>query len=82
MRIAFHIALILSILYTPWWAFAVILISACFLIDRFYESIIYGVIVDVLYGTPVGWHGFAYMGTLFAAATFIIASAIRNRLAW
>jgi len=82
MRLSFHIALILSILYCPWWATAIILICACFLLDSFYEAIIYGIAIDALYGTKFGYHGVMYAGTLFATIVFLCASAIRNRLVW
>lgn len=82
MRIAFHIALIISILFCPWWTGAIIMIAACFLLDRFYEGILYGIIVDALYGTSFGIHGFSYSGTVFCTTTFLLASFIRTRLAW
>ena len=82
MRIAFHIALILSILYMPWWTAAIILVCACFLLERFYEAVIYGIIVDALFGTEYGFHGYSYIGSTFALAAFLLASLIRNRLAW
>ncbi len=82
MRIAFHCALILSILFCPWWTGAIIMIAACFLLDRFYESVIYGIAVDALYGSSFGIHGFVYTGTVFCVAVFLSASFIRTRLAW
>jgi hypothetical protein len=82
MRIAFHIALILSILYMPWWTTAIILICACFLVERFFEAIIYGVVVDALFGTQYGFHGYSYAASLFALVVFLFASFIRTRLAW
>jgi hypothetical protein len=82
MRIIFHIALILSLLYLPWWAGAIVLISACFLLEKFYEALMYGILADALYGTTYGIHGFAYAASLFALIVFSFASFIRNRLVW
>jgi hypothetical protein len=82
MRIAFHIALILSLLYLPWWAGAIILVCACFMLDHFYEAILYGILADALYGSRFGINGFEYAATLFVLVFFIFASFIRNRLVW
>jgi hypothetical protein len=82
MRILFHIALILSLLYLPWWAGAIVLVSACFLLEKFYEALLYGILADALYGTSYGMHGFAYAASLFALIVFSFAAFIRNRLVW
>jgi hypothetical protein len=82
MRIAFHIALILSILYMPWWTAAIILVCACFMLDRFYEAILYGIAVDALFGTEYGFHGLMYAGSIFSLVALLVASLIRDRLAW
>lgn len=82
MRIVFHITLIISILFCPWWLGAPIMVAACFLLDRFYESVLYGIIVDALYGSSFGIHGFAHTGVVFCTGVFLAASFIRTRLAW
>lgn len=82
MRIAFNIALILSILFCPWWTGAIVMICACLMLERFYECVIYGILADALYGTSYGIHGFAYAATAFSLVVFSMASLIRNRLAW
>lgn len=82
MRLNFHIAIIISILFFPWWATAIILICACFLIDRFYEAVLYGILIDSLFGTKYGFHGLSYVGTAFTALLLLFASFIRNKLVW
>lgn len=82
MRIAFNIALIISVLYLPWWVGALILLVACFVIDRFYEVFMYGMAIDALYSTSTGVHGFVYAGSLYAVVVFIIASLLRDKLSW
>jgi cell shape-determining protein MreD len=82
MRIAFHIALVISILFTPWWTGAIILVAACLIVDRFYEAVLYGVIVDAIYSTTFGYHGFAYAATLYAVSVYLLVSLVRSRLAW
>jgi hypothetical protein len=82
MRLAFHIALIISILYCPWWTGAIIIIAACMLVDDFYEAVLYGIAMDVLYGTSLGFHGFRYAATVYSCLIFSFSSLIRTRLAW
>ncbi len=82
MRILFHIALIISLLYFPWWLGAIILVGACFLVEHFYEAVLYGILADAIYGTSYGIHGFAYAASLFALIVFSFSTFIRTRLVW
>ncbi|MBX4209206.1 hypothetical protein KW799_00700 [Candidatus Parcubacteria bacterium] len=82
MRLIFHIALVISLLYLPWWAGAVVALSACFLVDRFYEIVVYGIIADAFYGTRFGLYGFGSVATLYTVIVFTLASIVRKRLAW
>jgi len=82
MRIAFNIALILSLLFLPWWAGAIIALSGAFLVDGFFEVIIYGIISDALYGTSLGFHGFTHVGAIYAVIVFALGSVVQKRLAW
>lgn len=82
MRIAFNIGLILSLLYLPWWLGALVVLAGCFIIDRFYEVFIYGIVFDALYGTSIGIHGFAYVGSLYVCIIFTAAALLRDKLSW
>lgn len=82
MRILFHIALIVSVLFFPWWATAVIMLAACFLVSRFYEVVIYAIAFDALYATPQGFHGFQYAWIVYATVIIFVASFLRSRLSW
>lgn len=82
MRIAFNVALIISVLYLPWWVGALIVLAVCFVIDRFYEVFIYGIATDALYSTGMGTHGFEYIGSLYVVVIFIVASLLRDKLSW
>jgi hypothetical protein len=81
-RIAFNIGLIISLLYLPWWIGALIALAGAFLVEGFYEVVVYGILFDVLYGTVTGFHGVEYTGTFFTIVVFILALVIRGRLAW
>lgn len=82
MRIAFIIALILSVLYLPWWVGALVALVACFVIDRFYEVFMYGIAVDALYGSTFGFHGYMYLGFLFSLFIFTCSLLLRDKLSW
>ncbi|HEU5114290.1 MAG TPA: hypothetical protein VFT82_00825 [Candidatus Paceibacterota bacterium] len=82
MRLVFNIALIVSLLFLPWWAGALLLISACMLVDRFFEAILFGILADAFYSTKFGFHGFSSAATLYAIVVFLIASSVRKRLSW
>ena len=81
-RISFNVALIISILYLPWWIGAVLAIAACLLVDHFYEIVIYGVLADAFYGSRFGLYGFKYIATLYSVIVFSAVSVVRKRLAW
>ena len=82
MRIIFNCALIVSILYLPWWIGALILVVACFMVEQFYEAFAYGILTDALYGTQFGIHGFLYLGSVYSLVIFSIYTLLRNKLSW
>ncbi len=82
MRIAFNIALIVSILYLPWWVGAVLLAAGCFVVGQFYEALVYGIVFDALYGTRFVTETFAYAGSLFALIVFSASALLRDKLSW
>ena len=56
--------------------------GAAWLIPKCYETIIYGILLDALYGTEYGIWGFPYMFTAGSATVFLLASIIRKRVMW
>ncbi|MFA6158151.1 MAG: hypothetical protein WC763_00785 [Candidatus Paceibacterota bacterium] len=82
MRIAFNITLIISALFFPWWLCVPLMLAACFLVPHFYEVAIYGMLIDSLYATPSGFHGFPFVWSAFAVLAFVTATAIRSRVSW
>ncbi len=81
MRIAFNIALIISLLYLPWWVGALIVIAGCIVARRFYEVMFYGILADGLYATKYGLYGFTHVAALYTLVVFLIASTVQKRLA-
>ncbi len=82
MRILFHIALVASILFLPWWVTAIVMLVACFLVSRFYEVIVYAVVFDALYAPPDGFNGLQYVWVAYASVSLLVASFLRSRLSW
>lgn len=69
-------------LFFPWWLTALIVLAAVSVVGKFYEALAYGIVMDAVYGTALGFHGFSYAATLYAVAIFIVANAIRKRVVW
>jgi hypothetical protein len=51
-RIGIDIVLFLSVFLLPWWVTLLATLVATFLIHSFFESLVVGVLLDVLYGVP------------------------------
>lgn len=82
MRIAWNIGIAFSILYLPWWFSVVSIIGACFSVPKFYEAVVYGILIDAFYGTKFGLYGFSYVFTGIFIIIFFVSSVIRRRLSW
>lgn len=82
MKLFFNIALIVSLIYLPWWLGALVLCVACFAVSNFYEAIIYGIVADALYATSFGFHGFSFVCSLFAFTVFAISVLLKDKLSW
>ncbi len=50
-RILIDIFIFLSILFFPWWITVILVIWGVFLFDNFYEALLAGLLIDLLYGT-------------------------------
>lgn len=71
-RIFFNLLLLGAVFYTPWWFVALLAFIGAFLFPSYYEIIIAGILVDLLYGTQVhmmrGVWGLAVALVLFVTA--------------
>ncbi len=52
IRIILDIFILVSIAIFPWWLTAILIIAGIFIFDNFYESFLFAVIIDSLYGIP------------------------------
>lgn len=66
MRILADIISIFAIVFLPWWGAAFVII-ACFVSFDFFEAIVFGLILDKLYGIP---------DSLFSAHGFFITALL------
>jgi len=82
MRTYLNISIIFSILLFPWWITAILAIVACFTIERFYEVMFYGILLDALYGTSLGIYGFVYVFTVVSVILFFLAEIIKTKVMW
>jgi hypothetical protein len=82
MRTYLNIGVVFSLLIFPWWITALITIVAFFIIDRFYEGMFYGILLDALYGTSFGIYGFAYVFTAAFLGVFFIVQIIKTKVMW
>jgi len=51
LRILADIIIFLSILFLPWWVTIFLVLFGIFFFNHFYEAIIAGILIDLLYGT-------------------------------
>lgn len=82
MRIACNIALILCVLYLPWWIGVLVALVSAFLVDRFFELVLYGMLADVLYGSSFSLNGFSHIGVVYTSLVCAVSLVIRKRLSW
>jgi hypothetical protein len=78
-RVAADLAILLSVLFLPWWVSLFLIFLGALFLENFYEAFLFGLFLDALYGTAlVNFHGFR----LFFASTglfFIFVSAIMKK---
>ena len=78
-RIAASLFVLAAILFLPYWAYLPLLAVAMVLVPFYWEAIVFGFLIDVLYGSG---------GTLFSPAPLVtllflvILLPIRERIRW
>ena len=55
IRLVFGIVLVLSGLFYPWWVILWVAIIGALLFDTYYEALIAGVVLDLLYASPAAY---------------------------
>lgn len=76
-RILFDVILLGSIFYAPWWLIIILALIAAFLWPPYYEVIVFGILVDLMYGAhTLLFNGVS--GLLTAIVIFFVASYARK----
>lgn len=76
-RIIFDLVLLIAIFYVPWWVIGIAAFIGVFMYPLYYEIIIVGVILDILYGAHLYPISGTY-NTLSAIVIFFVASYLRK----
>jgi hypothetical protein len=71
-RIALDVALLLCILFLPWWVSALVAIAGLLYLRNFSELVVLSLFYDVLYGPVVH----AYTGTYFFVTSVAIVALL------
>jgi len=66
----------------PWWFFALSLTASFFVIDYFFEGIMWGFGADILYSSIWGYHGFDHVFLGISIIVFLISIFLRGKLSW
>ncbi len=76
-RIFFDLILLAAVFYTPWWVVVVLGFIGAFYYPLYYEVIVAGLLIDILYGASSFPLGGVY-GILGATVVFFLASYARK----
>jgi len=80
-RIAFDLVAVVSALLMPWWFTAVLVVVLLFLFRDYYESLLLGFIVDIVFSAPTAlFNDFQFVFTAVFAALFIVSLLVRRQL--
>lgn len=76
-RIIFNLVLLVAVFYSPWWLVAILGFIGVFLFAQYYEVIVVGLIMDLLYGAPtLPFEGM--LGVIAAVIIFYVATYTRK----
>lgn len=70
-----YVVILISILFLPYWLYVPIIVAATVIIPFFWEAIIFGFLIDVLYGSSTKFSVF-FVSVHSLAATIIIIAAM------
>jgi hypothetical protein len=80
-RTIFDVALLVTILFLPWWCFIFFALIGGLVFKNYFEVIIAGFCMDALYGTEaVAFHGFRLFFTLATLVLFFSLDALKSKI--
>lgn len=81
LRIFINIALLVSIFYLPWWATTFIVLFGIFIFKNFYEAVLAGFLMDILYGTKtIEFMNIWFIFTAFYFLIYILITAFKKNI--
>jgi len=81
IRVIADIVIFFSILYTPFWLTLLALIGAAFYFRSYYELIGGGILIDMLYGTPlVKFFDVSFITTIITVSLYFIIDRIKQNI--
>ena len=75
-RVLFDLLLLFLIFFVSWWIILVLLAFGVFKFPVYFEAILFGVIIDLLYGTVVSF-GFGVIGLFSTLFVFIVMVRVK-----
>ena len=81
LRIALDIAIVLTMIWSYWWATWILVIVLLFFFPTYYEIIGWGIVYDALYGLSLPqFHNIPYIFTISSLVLFVIATLLKKYL--
>jgi hypothetical protein len=81
LRIVIDIALIIFVFTIPWWLVVPAIIISMFFVHEFYESILFGMLLDGFHGVPgVSFYGYNALFLSIISAALLLVIFIKPRL--
>lgn len=74
--------ILLALLFiAPWWIVMSVAVLFLFYFKNYFEILIFGFLLDLLYGAPVSaYYGMGYVISVIAALAFALVAVVKNRL--
>lgn len=80
-RALFDLVLIGAVLYAPWWLTLIFAATGIFYFPSFYEVIVAGLLVDLLYGVVGGvYAGYGIAGFIAGFIIFLVLERVKHEL--
>lgn len=80
-RITVNVLIAISIFYFPWWITTLIILPSFFIFKNFYEGILAGFFIDVLYGVKASeFFGVWFVSFAFYSAFYIFSSKLKKNI--
>lgn len=80
-RILFNVSIVASLVFFQWWITLILILIGFFVFPKFYEGIVWGFIIDALFGTPrTVYLDFVFITLLITMTLFFFSDIMKSRL--